>query len=73
MPFGNFTSVESVFEALLETRYQVQSVEYRCCNSHVCQLNDSYSLVLLNGTEHYNSIQAWVSRGQEETRHTCTI
>ena len=34
---------------------------------------DSYSLVLLNGTEHYNSIQEWASQGLEETRHTCTI
>jgi hypothetical protein len=73
MPFGNFTSVENIFAALLETIYQVQSVEYRCCNNHVHQLNDSYSLVLLNGTQHYNSIQEWASQRQEETRHTCTI
>ena len=73
MPFGNFTSVENIFAALLETTYKVQSVEYRCCNSHIRRLNDSYSLVLLNGTEHYDSIQEWASRRQEETRHTCTV
>lgn len=67
MAFGNFTSVENIFAALLETTYQVQSVEYRCCNNHVCQMNDSYSLVLLNGTGHYTSIQEWASRRQEET------
>ena len=39
----------------------------------VCRLNDSYFLVLLNGTQHYNSIQEWASWRQEETRHTCTI
>jgi hypothetical protein len=72
MGFGNFTSVEHVFEALLETTYRVQSVEYRCCNNHIRQMNDSHSLVLQNGTEHYNSTQEWASRGQEETRHTCT-
>ena len=73
MAFGNFTSVESVFAALLETTYLVQSVEYTCCNSHVRRMNDSYSLVLLNGTEPYDSIQEWASRGHEETRHRCTI
>jgi hypothetical protein len=73
MAFGNFTSVENIFAALLETTYRVQSVEYRCCNNHVRRMNDSYSLVLLNGTGHYNSIQELASRGQEETRHMCTI
>ena len=73
MAFGNFTSVENVFAALLETTYRVQSVEYRCRNSHVRRMNDSCSLVFLNGADHYNSIQEWASRGQEETRHTCTI
>ena len=73
MAFGNFTSVENIFSALLETTYRVQLVEYRCYNNHVRRMSDSYSLVLLNGTGHYNSIQEWASRGQEETRHTCTI
>ena len=73
MAFGHFTSVENIFAPFLETTYQVQSVEYRCCNSHVCQMNDSYSSVLLNGTGHYNSIQEWASQGHEVTRHTCTI
>ena len=36
-------------------------------------MNDSYSLVFLNGAEDYNSIQGWATHGQEETRHTCTI
>jgi len=35
--------------------------------------HDSYSLVMLNGTGYHNSIQEWALRGQEETRHTCTI
>ena len=73
MAFGNFTSVESVFAALLETTYLVQSVEYTYCNSHVRGMNDSYSLVLLNGTEPYDSIQEWAARRHEETRHRCTI
>jgi hypothetical protein len=73
MAFGRFTSVENIFSALLDTTYRVQSVEYRCCNNHVRRMHDSYSLVLLNGTGNYNSIQEWASRGQEETRHTCTI
>jgi hypothetical protein len=73
MAFGNFTSVENVFAALLETTYQVQSVEYRCRNDHIRRLNDSYSLVLLNGLGHYESTQEWALRGQEETRHSCTI
>ena len=30
-------------------------------------------MLLLNGAGHYNSIQEWASRSQEETRHTCTI
>ena len=73
MAFGNFTSIENIFAAILETTYQVQSVQYTCCNGHVRRMNDSHSLVLLNGTGHYNSIQEWASRGQEETRHTCSI
>ena len=49
--YGKYAcSTGNIFAALLETIYQVQSVEYRCCNSHVCWLNDSYSLALLNGT-----------------------
>ena len=36
-------------------------------------MNDSYSLVLLNGTGHYDSIEEWASQAQEETRHMCTI
>ena len=36
-------------------------------------MNDSYSLVFLNGAGHYNSIQEWATHGQEEKRHTCTI
>src|SRR5437016_2389015 len=30
-------------------------------------------ILLLNGTGDYNSIQEWASRGQEGTRHTCSI
>ena len=69
MAFGNFTSIENIFAAILETTYRVQSVEYRCCNNHVRRMNDSYSLVFLNGAGHYNSIQEWATCGQEETRH----
>jgi hypothetical protein len=73
MAFGNFTSVENIFAALLETVYQVQSIEYRCRNGHIRRLNDSYSLVLLNGTGHYESTREWALRGQEETRHACSV
>ena len=73
MAFGNFTSVENIFAAILEKTYHVQSVEYRRCNNHVGQINDSYSLVFLNEAGHYNSIQEWATCGQEKTRHTCTI
>jgi hypothetical protein len=73
MAFGNFTSVENIFAALLETTHQVQSVEYKCRNGHIHRLNDSYSLVLLNGSGHYESTREWALRGQEETRHACTV
>ena len=73
MTFGNFTSVENIFAALLETTYQVQSIEYRCRNNHVRRLYDSYSLVLINGTGHYESTQDWALRRQEETRHSCNV
>ena len=41
MAFGNYTSVENIFEALFQTEYQVQLVEYRCINNHVQRINDS--------------------------------
>ena len=73
MAFGNFTSVENIFAALLETTYQIQTVEYRCCNNHVHRMNDFCCLVFLNGTGQYNSIQEWASHGQEKTRDMCNI
>ena len=66
-------NIENTFSALLETTYQVQSIEYRCQNDHICQLNNSYSLVLLSGTGNYESTQEWALRGQGETRHACTV
>jgi hypothetical protein len=71
MAFGQFTSVEHVFQAILETSYPVQTIVYRCRNNHTRRINDSYSLVLLSGADHYDSINEWAIRRDEETRHIC--
>ena len=72
MAFGHFTSIESVFSALLDTTYPVQEVVYICCNNHVRRISDSYSLVLLSGVSSYESTNEWIQRREEETQHLCT-
>jgi hypothetical protein len=72
MAFGQFTSIEAVFSALLDTTYPVQEIVYTCHNNHVRRINDSYSLVLLSGASSYELTNEWVQRGEEVTRHLCT-